>query len=56
MIKALKKATLLEREIFGLQSVIKLHSLKHDGKLYDVQSDYQRVEIYNTHAYGNMLT
>ena len=31
-------------------------SLKHDGKLYDVQSDYQRVEIYNTHAYGNMLT
>lgn len=31
-------------------------SLKHDGKLYDVQSDYQRVEIYNTQAYGNMLT
>ncbi|WPZ09770.1 polyamine aminopropyltransferase [Roseivirga spongicola] len=31
-------------------------SLKHDGKLYDVQSDYQRVEVYNTQAYGNMLT
>ena len=31
-------------------------SLKHDGKLYDVQSDYQRVAVYNTQAYGNMLT
>lgn len=31
-------------------------SLKHDGKVYDVQSDYQRVEVYNTQAYGNMLT
>lgn len=31
-------------------------SLKHDGKLYDVQSDFQRVEVYNTQAYGNMLT
>ncbi|WP_268125510.1 polyamine aminopropyltransferase [Roseivirga pacifica] len=31
-------------------------SLKHDGKLYDVQSDYQRVSIFNTQAYGNMLT
>lgn len=31
-------------------------SLKHDGKLYDVQSDYQKVAIYNTQAYGNMLT
>ena len=31
-------------------------SLKHDGKLYDVQSDYQRVEVYNTQAYGNLLT
>ena len=31
-------------------------SLKHDGKLYDVQSDFQKVSIYNTQAYGNMLT
>lgn len=31
-------------------------SLKHDGKLYDVQSDYQKVAIYKTQAYGNMLT
>ena len=31
-------------------------SLKHDGKLYDVQSDFQRVAVYNTQAYGNMLT
>ena len=31
-------------------------SLKHDGKLYDVQSDFQKVEIYKTQAYGNMLT
>ena len=31
-------------------------SLKHSGKLFDVQSDYQRVEVYNTQAYGNMLT
>lgn len=31
-------------------------SLKHDGKLYDEQSDFQRVEVYNTQAYGNMLT
>ncbi len=31
-------------------------SLKHDGKLYDVQSDFQKVAIYNTQAYGNMLT
>lgn len=31
-------------------------SLKHDGKLYDVQSDFQKVAVYNTQAYGNMLT
>ena len=31
-------------------------SLKHDGKLYDVQSDFQKVEVYKTFAYGNMLT
>lgn len=31
-------------------------SLKHDGKLYDVQSDYQKVAVYKTMAYGNMLT
>lgn len=31
-------------------------SLKHDGKLYDVQSDYQKVAVYRTQAYGNMLT
>ena len=31
-------------------------SLKHDGKLYDVQSDFQKVEIYKTQAYGNLLT
>ncbi len=31
-------------------------SMKHDGKLYDEQSDFQRVEVYNTQAYGNMLT
>lgn len=31
-------------------------SLKHDGKLYDVKSPFQRVEVYNTQAYGNMLT
>lgn len=31
-------------------------SLKHDGKLYDVQSDYQKVAIYKTQAYGKMLT
>ncbi len=31
-------------------------SLKHDGKLFDEQSSFQKVEIYNTKAYGNMLT
>ncbi len=31
-------------------------SLKHDGKLYDKQSSFQKVEVYNTLAYGNMLT
>lgn len=31
-------------------------SLKHDGKLYDVQSDFQKVLVFKTQAYGNMLT
>ena len=31
-------------------------SLKHNGKLYSQQSDFQKVEIYETLAYGNMLT
>ena len=31
-------------------------SLKHNGKLYEQQSDFQKVEIYETLAYGNMLT
>jgi spermidine synthase len=31
-------------------------SLKHNAKLYDEQSDFQKVEIYQTQAYGNMLT
>jgi spermidine synthase len=31
-------------------------SLKHDGKLYEAQSDFQKVEVYKTQAYGNMLT
>lgn len=31
-------------------------SLKHDAKLYDHQSGFQKVEIYQTQAYGNMLT
>jgi len=32
-------------------------SLKHAGKkLYDERSPYQRVEVYNTFAYGKMLT
>ena len=31
-------------------------SLKHEGKLYDAQSDFQKVEVYKTQAYGNMLT
>ncbi|MFC6999773.1 polyamine aminopropyltransferase [Rufibacter roseus] len=32
-------------------------SLKHTGKqLYKKQSDYQRVEVFETLAYGNMLT
>ena len=32
-------------------------SLKHEGeRLYDEQSPYQRVEVYKTLAYGNMLT
>lgn len=31
-------------------------SLKHEGKLYDVQSDFQKVSVFNTQAYGNMLT
>lgn len=31
-------------------------SLKHNGRLFSQQSDFQNVEIYNTEAYGNMLT
>ncbi len=31
-------------------------SLKHHGKLYEEQSDFQKVEVYETLAYGNMLT
>jgi len=31
-------------------------SLKHEAKLFDEQSDFQKVEIYQTKAYGNMLT
>ncbi len=32
-------------------------SLKHIGKkLYDKKSPYQRIEVYNTYAYGKMLT
>lgn len=32
-------------------------SLKHTGKkLYDNKSPYQRVEVYNTYAFGKMLT
>lgn len=32
-------------------------SLKHEGqKLYDEKSPFQRVEVYNTFAYGKMLT
>lgn len=31
-------------------------SLKHDGKLYEAQSEFQKVEVYKTQAYGNMLT
>ncbi|MFY0594499.1 polyamine aminopropyltransferase [Roseivirga sp.] len=31
-------------------------SMKHNGKLYDQQSAFQRVEVYETQAYGNMLT
>lgn len=31
-------------------------SMKHDGKLYSQQSPFQKVEVYNTLAYGNMLT
>jgi len=31
-------------------------SLKHNGRLFSKQSDFQNVEIYNTEAYGNMLT
>ena len=31
-------------------------SLKHDGKLYEEESEFQKVEVYKTFAYGNMLT
>jgi spermidine synthase len=32
-------------------------SLKHEGeKLFDEKSTHQRVEVYNTYAYGKMLT
>ncbi|MFA0964315.1 polyamine aminopropyltransferase [Roseivirga sp. BDSF3-8] len=32
-------------------------SLKHSGeKLYEAQTDFQKVEVYKTLAYGNMLT
>ena len=31
-------------------------SLKHHGRLFSKKSDFQNVEIYNTEAYGNMLT
>ena len=32
-------------------------SLRHEGKkLYEANSDFQKVEVYETHAYGNMLT
>lgn len=31
-------------------------SLKHNGKLFEKQSDYQKVEVYDTQAYGKMLT
>ncbi|WP_143961524.1 polyamine aminopropyltransferase [Litoribacter populi] len=31
-------------------------SMKHDGKLYEEESEFQKVEIYKTFAYGNMLT
>ena len=31
-------------------------SLKHNGKLYEQQSEFQKVEVYETLAYGNMLT
>jgi spermidine synthase len=31
-------------------------SLKHDGQLYKKESEYQKVEVFKTLAYGNMLT
>ncbi len=31
-------------------------SLKHEGRLFSSQSQYQKVEIYDTLAYGKMLT
>ena len=31
-------------------------SLKHNGRLFSKKSPYQSVEIYQTEAYGNMLT
>jgi spermidine synthase len=31
-------------------------SLKHDGQLYKQESPYQKVEVFATKAYGNMLT
>ncbi|MCC5919896.1 MAG: polyamine aminopropyltransferase [Cyclobacteriaceae bacterium] len=32
-------------------------SLRHSGeKLYEAQSEFQKVEVYKTNAYGNMLT
>ena len=31
-------------------------SLKHEGKLFDKASDFQKVTVYQTEAYGKMLT
>jgi spermidine synthase len=31
-------------------------SLKHNGKLFSGESDFQRVEVYDTQAYGKMLS
>ncbi|MCE7992410.1 MAG: polyamine aminopropyltransferase [Roseivirga sp.] len=31
-------------------------SLKHDGKLFSEKSDFQKVDVYDTRAYGKMLT
>ena len=30
-------------------------SLKHDGKLHDAKSNYQKIEVYDTQAYGKVL-